>query len=148
MMEQYTTYTVKAKTSTDVWVFKYHLNGILYEFKVLDGMLSKTQAEWLFMKGNFPYVEGMIGEWAAKLKQNFTITVGLPDLSFESFWEAYGNKVRKIQTQAAWKKLKDADRLKALEGVRRYDHHLQRNTWKNKMDPNRFLKERRWLDEF
>lgn len=147
-MEQVTTYTVKAKNSPSVWVFKYHLNGVLFEFKVLDGILTQRQVVWLFKDGHFPHGEAMIQSWQQHLKKNFEITVGMPDTSFEALWETYGNKVRKVQTQKEWKKLKEADRLKAFDGIRRYNNHLRLNTWKSKMDPNRFLKERRWEDEF
>ncbi len=148
MKEQYTTYTIKAKTSSDVWVFKYHLNGDLYSFTILDGKLSQRQARWLFMEGNFPVIEKMIGDWQLKLKANFEITIGFPDISFEAFWEAYAHKTRKAETREDWKKLTDADKIKALEGIRRYNNHLRLNTWKTKVDPNRYLKKRRWEDEF
>lgn len=146
--QQLTTYTVKANNSDHVWVFKYHLNGILYQFTSLGSMLTTSQVQWLFIKGNFPYHETTIGEWYQKLKKNFTIEKGLPDTSFEAFWDSYGNKVHKIQARTEWKKLKDADRIKALDGIRRYNDHLRLNTWKNKMDAKRYIKEKIWEDEF
>jgi hypothetical protein len=146
--EAVVTYTVKARNSPDVWVFQYHLNGTLRSFTVLDGRLSPKQTAWLFSQGNFPYEEEHMGQWRAKLKKNFSIEQGLLDTSFAAFWNAYAHKVHKIEAERAWNKLKEADRIKALEGTRRYNDHLRRNTWKNKMDAKRFLKEKIWEDEF
>lgn len=144
----YTTYTIKAKTSTDIWVFNYHLNGQLHSFTILEGALSEKQAKWLFVMGNFPHQESMVKEWQTKLKANFEIQIGYPDTSFEAFWNAYGLKTRKVETQQLWAKLKEGDRIKALEGIRRYNNHLRLFQWKSKVDPNRYLSKRRWEDEF
>ena len=75
-MEQTTNYTVKSKNSDNVWTFKYDLNGLLLEFKRLEGILSNNQVQWFFFKGNFPYKEVQIKEWIGKLKVNFEITIG------------------------------------------------------------------------
>ncbi len=149
MSEQYTTYTVKSRNSDNVWVFKYELNGYLKSFKMLDGILDDRQVAWLFQKGNFPYIETIVQSWMkGAMRLHFDISIGQPDTSFDAFWNAYGNKVHKIQAQKEWKKIKEADRIKALDGIRRYNNHLRQNTWKNKMDAQRYLKEKGWEDEY
>ncbi|MDO6808104.1 hypothetical protein Q4603_05775 [Zobellia galactanivorans] len=131
-----------------MWVFKYHLNGTLRSFTVLDGMLDQQQMSWLFGKNNFPYTEEHMHLWQQKLKKHFIIEVGMPDTSFEAFWNTYGHKVHKQDAMKAYKKLNDADRIKALDGIRRYNNHLRLNTWKNKMDAARYIKGKVWEDEF
>jgi hypothetical protein len=82
------------------------------------------------------------------MRKHFDITIGFPDTSFEAFWNAYAHKVHKIPARKEWKKLKEADRIRALDGIRRYNNHLRLHTWKNKMDAKRYLKEKCWADEY
>lgn len=147
-MNQLTTYNIKSRADGFVWVFKYHLNGALASFEILDGALNSTQRKWLFENGHFPAVEAQIKDWQKKMRANFEVTVGEPDLSFDAFWQAYGHKTRKKQTEAYFKKMSQADRFKAFLGIRRYNNHLQLNSWKTKVDPIRFLKDRRYEDEY
>lgn len=147
MSEQLTTYTVKSRSDGFVMVFKYHLSGELYSFELLEGALREEQKKWLYEAGNFPHSQHLLEGWTKTLKKHFEITVGLPQLTFEAFWGAYGLKTRKKETEASWNRLSEADRFKALEGIRRYNNHLRLNTWKNKLDPIRYLKQRRWEDE-
>ncbi|KQC30195.1 hypothetical protein [Flagellimonas eckloniae] len=149
-MEQLTTYTVKAKNREDVWVFKYHLNGVLRSFEVLEGILGEQQIKWLFRAGNFPYIETQVKNFMTNknLKPFFEVTIGLPDTSFEAFWSLFGKKQKRIDSERLWKKLSLADRIKALEGVRRYDNWLRLNNGIAKCLPDSYLRKKRWLDEF
>ncbi len=126
MNDQLITYTVKSKNSATVWRFKYHLNGTLNEFKVLEGIPSEVQFNWLFKKGNFPYYETQIKEWETKLKANFEIVKGEPVLTFEALWDKYNLKVKRIESEKAFKKLKEADVIKCFLAVPGYDKYLQR----------------------
>lgn len=125
-MEQTTNYTVKSKNSDNVWTFKYDLNGLLLEFKRLEGILSENQVQWFFFKGNFPYKEVQIKEWIGKLKVNFEITIGTPDLSFEALWNLYDNKVKRVECEKQFNKLKEADVIKLFLSVPKYKDYLQR----------------------
>jgi hypothetical protein len=126
MNEQTTNYTVKSKNSDNVWTFKYDLNGLLLEFKRLEGILSDNQVQWFFFKGHFPYKEVQIKEWIGKLKVNFEITIGTPDLSFEALWNLYDNKVKKFECEKSFKKLKEADIIKCFLAIPGYNKYLQR----------------------
>lgn len=121
-----TTYTIKSRKDGFVWQFKYDLNGNLTAFEILDGALSGNQMKWLFSP-NFPALETIMKTgWMKKLKKNFEITVGEPDLSFDSFWDAYDKKMgKKKMAQNTWKKLSKAKRIKAMLGIRRYNNALR-----------------------
>lgn len=145
-MDQLTTYTVKSKADGFVWVFKYHLNGDLESFKIVDGTLSQRQARWFFKEGNFPFVEGLIKGWQAQLRKNFEVTIGYPDLDFDAFWAAYAHRPRKAETKDYWKKMNDADKIKALSGLRGYNNFLRLESWRTKIDAIRYLKKRIYED--
>lgn len=126
-MEQLTTYTIRSKNTTNVWVFKYDLNGFLNEFKSLEGTLSEKQINWLFRQGNFPYIEEQVKEWTKKLKHNFEILKGEPDLSFSAIWELYDNKVKKVFAERAFEKLKEADKVKCFIHIPKYKQRIAKS---------------------
>ena len=125
-MIQLTTYTIKSKNSANVWVFKYHLNGTLALFEVLDGILSEKQINWLFRLGHFPYQESQIADWQKHLKENFEISVGEADLSFDALWNAYENKVKRQEAEKAFKKMKPADVMRCFQAIPGYNRYLSR----------------------
>lgn len=126
MNDQITIYTVKSKNSDTVWVFKYFLNGTLNEFKVLEGIPSEKQFNWLFKLGNFPYYEIQMNNWQAKLKANFEIVKGEPILTFEALWDLYQNKVKRVESEKQFNKLKEADIIKCFLSIPGYNKYLQK----------------------
>jgi hypothetical protein len=120
-MEKLTIYTVKAKTAPDIWVFKYHLNGVLASVEFLNVELSEKQINWLFLKGNFPYNETKIKHWQT-LKANFEIKVNMPEITFDLFWKLYPyNALAKKKTALErWNKLSDANKIKIILKIPEY----------------------------
>lgn len=119
------TYTVKIEKG-DIWQFKYNLNGFLIAFNVLEGDISQDHSDWLFVKGKFPYLEEQIKEWQKKFKQ-LTIEVTNFDLSFEGFWKLYNLKVKKDNSEKAWNKLSDQDKIKCFLRLKKYNANLTTN---------------------
>lgn len=69
-------------------------------------------------------------------------------VSFEQFWNRYENKVNRIRAEKQWNKLTEADQVNAYFKYPLYDRHLKLNPWKNKVDPERYLKDRYWENEW
>lgn len=137
MKEQCTTYIIKSKLNGYIWRFKYHLNGAFISFEILEGQLTAKQVLWLFggknakdefQEAKFPILEKTIKVWEQKLKDNFEITIELPDLTFEGLWNLYGNKVKKFESEKAFNKLKEADRIKYFLATPGYLKYLQKKT--------------------
>jgi hypothetical protein len=128
MSEQLITYTVKSKASGFIWLFKYHLNGCFKSFEILDGTLSEKQILWLFSGSNFPATNQVMERvWMAKdLKANFEIVKAEPVLDFENLWNLYGHKVAKWDAEKAYKKLKDADKIKCFLSIPGYKKYLSK----------------------
>ena len=146
-MEQLTTYTVKSKNSDNVWIFKYDLNGFLKEFNRLEGELSEIQIRWFFVKGNFPYDEQLIKSWRLKLKANFEITIGESDLSFEALWNLYDHKVKRVEAEKQFSKLKEADVIKCFLSIKGYNKYLQKKGT-GKAHLSTFINQRYFEDEW
>lgn len=133
-MNQLTTYIIKSKLNGYVWRFKYHLNGDFKSFEILEGKLNQKQVLWLFGGENdkgehqaskFPVVESTIKIWQTKLKENFEITIELPDLSFEALWNLYDHKVKRIEAQKQFAKLKESEVIKCFLSIPGYNKYLQ-----------------------
>ena len=141
-----TIYTVKSKQDGYIWQFKYDLNGNLKAFEILEGILSGKQMKWLFASANFAANESIMKTvWMLNLKSNFEITVGVPDLSFEVFWNTYNHKVKKLLSEKAWERLSKKDRIDALQGIKPYDGYLSRKGVA-KAHPATYLNQRYWED--
>ncbi|NHN26781.1 hypothetical protein FIA58_013935 [Flavobacterium jejuense] len=133
-MNQETTYIIRSKLNGYVWRFKYHLNGSFKSFEILEGELNASQVLWLFggkkqdkfQEGHFPIVESTIKVWQSKLKDNFEITIELPDISFNALWNLHDVKVKKVQAEKAYNKLKESDIIKCFLTASPYDRYVQR----------------------
>ena len=147
-MEQYTTYTVKSRNSPNIWQFKFHLNGTLAEFNLLEGTLTEKQINWLSSKGHFPFYEAEVKNWQSKLSENFEIIVGEPDLSFDALWSLHNHKVSKAMALKAFNKLKPADIILCFLGNERYQKYIATKPNLEKMHLATFINQRRWEDEY
>ena len=95
-------------------------------FEVLDGLLSEKQIDWLFKQGHFPYHEDRVKDWQKRLKENFEITVGEPKLDFESLWDAYDHKAKKVESERKFSKLTDGQKVKCFMAIAGYNYYLKR----------------------
>ena len=128
-MEQLTTYRAKGKEIGLVFLFKYDLNGNLKVFIIEEGELNAKQMKWLFASANFPASESIIRTvWMKEEKYTkvFEIEKSPAVLTFEALWELFGNKIKKFEAEAKFKKLKEADVIKCFTSVPHYKKYLQR----------------------
>lgn len=141
-------YTVKSKTLPDTWVFKYDLTGSLVCFECHNTKFDAKRNHWLMEKGRFPYNESRMKHWVEAFKKQFIIEIDLPEITFEYFYERYGKKVGRKQSHDFWKKMKDGDRLLSVLGIPLYETSLRKQKDREKVDPVRYLKHRRYEDEY
>lgn len=151
-MEQLTTYRGKGKEIGLEFLFKYDLNGNLRTFKIEEGKLDEKQINWLFrgylpkdvtdelpfttkkeleqyLIVRFPATEIMFQALWLKNKdmlQKFEIQVAPANLSFEALWNLYDNKVKRVECEKQFNKLKEADIIKLFLAVPKYKEYLQR----------------------
>ena len=149
-MEQLTTYRAKGKTIGLVFLFKYDLNGNLKLFEIEEGELNPQQMKWLFAGANFPANESIIKTiWMLDKKYTsvFDVEVSPADLSFDALWQLYDYKVSKLESQNAFKKLKQGDIIKCFIEVPYYLKSLQKNAGIGKLHLSTYISKRRFDDE-
>ena len=142
-----TTYTITGNNTKIVWEFKYRLNGLLYQFKLLEGTLDQKQIHWLFVKGKFPYKEDQVKGWVAI--KNFNIEVGEPDLSFDNFWNVYANKYGKRKmAENTWNRLSKADKIKVFINIPKYKNYLKYYPSQQTMYPTTYLNQEAYKNDW
>jgi len=134
-------FTFTGDTFAGHWEFEYDVNGFLAR-ALNESKMEDKQYEWL--SRHFPIHEHMLPTIITKTSRVTEIT----DLSFEMFWERFGNKQAKVNAQNAWKKLSKVEKIKAVEGITPYNYHLQINTHLTKMLPASYLNGKRFMDEW
>ncbi len=147
VQEPTTAYTLKAKNTKVVLEFTYDLNNVLKSFKIREGVLDEKQVKWLFHNSIFPYQEAKIKLWKEQYKKDFDFIIGLPDLSFDTFWDLYNYKIGKIEARKQWNKLSERDKIEAIKNIKAYDGYLSRKHY-NKLHPERYIKKRAFENQY
>lgn len=70
------------------------------------------------------------------------------EIHFDLFWQAYNHKINRKRCEPIWAKLSQADKAAAYFGVEAYNKFLHANTWRKKADPEKYLKDRFWENEY
>lgn len=69
-------------------------------------------------------------------------------VTFDMFWNGYNNKVSKIKAHSIWNKLKKEEQVLAYYGIKPYDKFLRKTDWRGKADPDTYLRNKYWLNEY
>ena len=77
-----------------------------------------------------------------------TIVQAAFEISFDMFWTKYNRKLNKKRTEPLFLKLSEADKVKAFYGIAEYDKFLKRENWRQKADPEKYLRDRYWENEW
>ena len=119
--------------------FGYDDQGVLIKF-LNEAQLTDKQQQFLCTK--FPFVESEL--------QNILGTTGhikeVIDVSFETFWAAYGRKVNKIRSQSLFYALSESDRQLCIQSLKKYQNFCKLNR-RSLKDPDTYIRNRCWIDE-
>jgi hypothetical protein len=75
------------------------------------------------------------------VKEGFKVT-------FDQFWQRYGIKRNRIRAEKVWNKLTLGDQVNAFFKIAQYERHLALNNWKTKADPDTYLRNRYWENDW
>ena len=85
---------------------------------------------------------------AAKFDSRTLIVEADYEVDFETFWAAYKKKINKIRCVNIWRKLSKTDQVKAWAGIEKYEAFLKGLGWREKADPDTYLRNRYWENEY
>lgn len=70
------------------------------------------------------------------------------EITFDMFWKAYGKKIKKSRCILLWGKMNKAAQVAAYVGIRKYNKYLYENKWRGKVDPDTYLRNMYWENEY
>jgi hypothetical protein len=70
------------------------------------------------------------------------------EVTFDMFWEKYNRKINKGRCISLWSKLNKVDQVKAFFGIDKYEKFLKKEHWRPKADPETYLRNQYWLNEY
>lgn len=81
-----------------------------------------------------------------KARQSVKIIEVLQEVSFDEFYDAFGNKVGRIKAENVWKRMSRAEQLKAFKNIPKYKNYLNLNQGIAQLYPATYLNQKRWND--
>lgn len=120
-------------------------DGMLMTVDFAHALLNAKQVQY-FMEKTPVYYAGKI--LAQQFSSKLTLVEESISITFSMFWLKYARKINKARCERIWDKLSKSDRVKAYYGIFPYDRHLQSNSWKSKADPETYLKNKYWENEW
>lgn|SRR5690348_5686708 len=70
------------------------------------------------------------------------------EITFDMFWKAYNKKINKVRCILLFGKLNKTEQIKAFVGIKEYDRYLKKEIWRSKADPETYLRNKYWLNEY
>jgi hypothetical protein len=84
----------------------------------------------------------------AFINRKVTIVEANFEATFDMFWKAYNKKINRKRAEELWNKLPKEQQVLAWAGVAAYDKYLKVNDWRSKADPETYLRNRYWENEY
>jgi hypothetical protein len=126
--------------------FGYNEDGLLVQFEVR-GKVTPVQLEWLHNHLPLDYDKDFVSfkVLVEQGGQKAKIVEVQSNLSFEKFWEDYNYKLgKKSQAKKMWEAMDEADKIRALAYIKRYNQFLSQHPGQDKQYPTTFLSYRQW----
>ncbi len=121
-------------------VYKYDTDGYLVYFSY-EADMSQAQREHVLRK--MPLTLQGFHDLLGKSK-TASIEEVPQSLDFDTFWEAYGHKVKRKRCEPLWKKMSEAERMQCMKSIPVYIRYLGRSGYRGKKDPDGYLRDRMW----
>jgi hypothetical protein len=138
--------TVKRNGNEAALIVSYDADGMLQNIEVLTPGLTSQQIRWMVsvVEVNETEISCITAQYP------FVKVDEIPmEVSFPIFWEVYGYKVGRLQAEREWNKLSRADQGRAIMQASRYHQwRKHKNPTPEALHPERYLKNRRFDDEF
>ena len=70
------------------------------------------------------------------------------EVTFEMFWISYNKKINRKRCEPIWNKLSKPKQVKAYYGIKQYDKYLKIENWRQKADPETYLRNEMFDNEY
>lgn len=116
-----------------------------------EGKLVKFETEAVLSDEKFNFFMNNMPRHMDKLDyfrtlKSVKVVEVITEISFEDFYEQFGNKVGKLKAQNAWKQLSRAEQVRAYSNIIKYKNYLKLNPGIAHLYPATYLNQKRWND--
>lgn len=70
------------------------------------------------------------------------------EVTFDMFWIRYGKKINRARALQLWDKMNKSEQVTAWASVPFYDKYLKKDSWRPKADPETYLRQRYWENDW
>ncbi len=70
------------------------------------------------------------------------------EVTFDMFWKKYNKKINKSRCIMLFTKMDKSMQLLAFMGILAYDKYLKKESWRSKADPETYLRNKYWENEY
>lgn len=106
---------------------------------------TNTQRDWLFKHA--PRHMGYLKQFLASTRTGRIVQEDLA-VTFDMFWDKYAKKLNRKRSLALWGKLPKTKQVFAYHGIDKYNYYLSCNQWRSKADPDTYLRNEMWENEW
>lgn len=121
----------------------YNASGVLCKIDCSD---TNMDAATVFHFKNA--VGPTVTDMATRFSKDAVIVEAEYEVSFDMFWKKYNEKRNKKRCIILWSKLNKVQQVQALFGVDAYFKYLKKEGWRNKADPDTYLRGEYWENEY
>lgn len=121
----------------------YNDAGVLMHVALADVVMDAKTAE-AFLR----CVSGAADNVATKFSAATSIIESEVEVNFDMFWKAYGKKINKSRCMLLWNKMNKTMQAEAYVAIRKYNKYLHDNNWRSKADPETYLRNQYWENEY
>jgi hypothetical protein len=121
----------------------YDGKGILRVINFQQAQLTAAQ-----VKGLKAQIPALAASLAVSFGGDTTIVHADFEATFDMFWKSYNKKINKKRSEDLWRKMTKPAQVAAWAGVSAYDKYLKRESWRSKADPDTYLRNRYWENEY
>ncbi len=124
----------------------YGQNNELLLLDFLHAEIGVDQIQWIKDRMPAMYFKNNFLSHFGKANLNFISSDF--DVTFQQFWDFYNKKINKGRCLPKWNKLSHSERVKAYFGVKVYFNYLKGTGFRSKADPERYLNDKMWENEW
>ena len=141
-MQKYLLTNPRYSGSVDV---TYNADGLLDIIDFSNSNLRGTPDLLAVLKNQIPHEEI---NFKGSFSKETMIVVVTREVEFQEFWDKYANKVNRHRAEKLFKSLSKADRVLAYCEIARYDRYLAITGYRSKADPDTYLRNKYWQNEY
>jgi hypothetical protein len=125
----------------------YNSQGLIWYIDFRNASLEPVQVEYLKQHIPIQYHNDDVFREALRTNKIRVLTEAF-EIIFEMFFDKYNKRINRLRCLRYWERMAKAKKIMAYTGITSYNRHLDQNKWKTKADPETYLKNEYWNNDW